>query len=405
MAIIGLTDRGAAFPRIGILRKGAPKPEQGNRPGSDLRDHFRFDTDNTEAAAAFTAAYGDKPNDIEIMFAYRTAAENFDAWQEHHSAGALKHRCDGQTCVLHLLADGSYSHEPIPCPSIALRAKDAKIDKKHLCRPVGRLKVIIPALKRMAYVLVATTSINDILELQGNLEAAEAMRGDLRGIRFILSRRARKVSTPGDNGTRRRMEKWLLSIEPAPDWVRLQLSAVQQAALPTPALALPAAGETGGASYTDPETGEIFADDEEPDESLIEKAAAEDYVRDNPAHVAADPELQKLAAATKPAPELATISGAATRFQSWFNDDGEPRIRLVINETHIIGAGQLAETWFDIADNESLMVAGAWAVHPRVGRYLAAATIARSDRQRQEAMGTRKRVAAPPDDNSGDPIF
>ncbi len=375
MPILGLTDRGAAFPRIGILRKGGPKRtiekngKQIEVVGTDLKTYFRFDTDDREAGAAFAAAYGDEPNNIEIMFAYRSAAENFDAWQEHHSAGALKHRCDGQTCVLSLNPDGTYSHEPIPCPSIALRAKDPKIDKKHLCRPVGRLKVIIPVLKRMAYVTVATTSINDILELQGNLEAAEAMRGDLRGIRFILSRRARKVSTPGDNGTRRRMEKWLLSIEPAPDWVRLQLSAAQQAALPTPALALPATGETGGASYTDPETGEIFDGDE--DESLIEKFAAEDHARDNPTP-ALDAETKQLA------PKLESISGTASRCNPWYTDDGSARLQFFVNDVRAIVSGALAETWHDLDNGEQIAVEGAWEVHPKVGRYLAVASIARA---------------------------
>jgi hypothetical protein len=381
--IIGLTDRGAAFPRIGILRKGAPKRtiekngKQIEVVGTDLQDHFRFDTDDKEAATAFIAAYGEKPNNIRVTFFYRSAAENFEAWQEHHSAGALKHRCDGQTCILHLGDDGAYHHNPIPCPSIAKKANDPKINKMHLCRPVGRLKIIVPELNRMAYVLVATTSINDILELQGNLEAAEAMHGDLRGIEFVLSRRMRKVSTPSEGGQRRRVDKWLLSLEPSPAWVRLQLAAMQQAArlasVGTPALALPAAGETGGASYTDPETGDVFDGDEEPEESLIEKFVAEDYARDNP-H---DPAVTSDTAA-KPAPEPATVRGAASRFHSWYADDGAPRIRLIIGETHIIGAGQLAETWFDIADEDSLTVAGAWATHPKIGRYIAAATIERA---------------------------
>ncbi len=44
----------------------------------------------------------------------------------------------------------------------------------------------------------------------------------------------------------------------------------------------------------------------------------------------------------------------------------------------MIGVGALAETWFDIADDEALIVTGAWAVHPKVGAYLAAAAVARS---------------------------
>ena len=268
MAIVGLTDRGAAFPRIGTLRKGAPKPNE-KQPGQDLKDHFRFETDDHEAAARFAATYGDKPNDIRVMFYYATAAENFETWQEHHSAGALKHRCDGQTCVLSLLPNGTYSHEPIACPSIGLKRQNPQINKMHLCRPIGRLKVIIPELQRMAYVLVPTTSINDILELQGNLEAAQALRGDLRGIPFVLSRRPRKVSTPQQDGSRARREKWLLSIEPQPAWVQLQLSSMQQAALPS--------GDTRlltAASYVDPATGEVFEDDDPEDDCRADLKAA-----------------------------------------------------------------------------------------------------------------------------------
>lgn len=255
MAIIGLTDRGAQLPRLGILRKGGPKVSE-RQPGRDLNDHFRFECDDAAAVADFTHAYSDKPNGIRVMFYYASVSENFETWQEHHSAGALKHRCDGQTCVLWLDKDGRYQHDPIPCPSIELKRQNPQIDKKHLCRPVGRLKVVIPELRRMAYVLVPTTSINDILELQSNLEAAQALRGDLRGIPFILSRRPRKVSTPGENGQRARREKWLLSIEPAPDWVRLQLVAMERAALPmaeTRLLNAPAVDEA---------TGEIFEEDE-----------------------------------------------------------------------------------------------------------------------------------------------
>lgn len=269
MAIFGLTDRGAAFPRVGILRKGGPKRtlEKNGRQietsGVDLKDHFRFESDDHDAMTAFSAAYGTKPNHIRVMFYYPTAAENFETWQEHHSAGALKHRCDGRTCVLTLQANGTYAHEPVPCPSIELKRQNPQIDKKHLCRPVGRLKVIIPELQRMAYVLVPTTSVNDILELQANLEAAQALRGDLRGIPFVLSRRPRKISTPRDGGQRQRTEKWLLSVEPEPQWVRLQLVSMQQLALPSSTtLALPA---PNGASYVDPDTGELF--DDESDEA------------------------------------------------------------------------------------------------------------------------------------------
>ena len=249
MPIIGYTDRGAKFPHIATLRKGAPKPERG--PGRDLGDHFRLDTDNADVAESFRAVYGDKPNHIRVMLMYATVEENLDCWKEHYSAGALKRRCDGQTCVQRLGKDGVYDFTPQSCECALLELK-----KPHACVPVGRLKVIIPELARMGYVLVGTTSIHDIIELQSNLEAAAALRGDLRGIPFVLSRRPRKVSIPGNDGKRTRMEKWLLSLEPAPDWVRLQIAVMQRAALPmSETLALPA-------PVVNEDTGEIL--DEEP---------------------------------------------------------------------------------------------------------------------------------------------
>lgn len=217
MPILGLTDRGAAFPRIGTLRKGAPKPNE-KQPGTDLKDCFRLETDDADVAKMFQRAYGPRPNHIRVMLPYATVAENFDTWQEHWTAGALQHRCDGRTCVRTLQPDGTYSARPIPCPG--------------KCKPAGRLVVWVPELGRAGVILIPTTSIHDIVELQANLEAAQALRGDLRGIPFVLSRRPRKISTPGSDGKRRRLEKWLLSIEPAPEWVRLQLAATARAALP-----------------------------------------------------------------------------------------------------------------------------------------------------------------------------
>lgn len=245
MPIIGLTDRGASFPRIGVLRKGAPKPERG--PGADLK-HFRFDSDDAAATARFAEAYGDEPNYISVYLPYATTAENFQAWQEAWSASSLHHRCDGVTTELWLMPDGkTYGRTPKPCPGG--------------CKPTGRLMVIVPELKRFAYVTVLTTSIHDIMELQANMEATESLRGDLRGIPFILSRKPRQISTPRGDGKRARTEKWLLSIEPSPGWVAHQLVAMERAALPTGSTKLLPDGRE-----LDTITGEVLDDTPEDDE-------------------------------------------------------------------------------------------------------------------------------------------
>ena len=241
MAIRGLTDRPASFPQIGILRKGAPKPERG--PGRDLK-YFRFDSDDADAQRAFQTVYGDEPNLIRVYLPFATATENFEAWQEHWTAGALQHRCDGQTCVL-WLSGQRYSQQPIPCPHSTRDPND-----RDRCKPAGRLKVVIPELRRLAYVTVLTGSIHDIIALTEQLSALESLRGDLRGVPMILRRSPRDISMPGQNGKRTRVEKWLLSIEAAPTWVDLQLAAQERAALPMPMAMLPA-------PPTDTATGEI----------------------------------------------------------------------------------------------------------------------------------------------------
>lgn len=224
MPIIGMTDRGASFPRIGELRKGAAKPTQGNAPGKDL-DHFRFTSLNADVVAQFRTVYGDEPQEVHCFLPYATTDENFEAWIEEWGAGSLKWRGNGQTLVIWQKPDGTYSQEPKPQP-----AKGGK--------QVGRLKVILPALGRLAYVVALTTSVNDIIELHSNLTAYQALRGDLRGIPFILSRVPRMISTPGKD-SRVRREKWLLHLEAAPEWVQAQLSVMERQALPGGPLSLP----------------------------------------------------------------------------------------------------------------------------------------------------------------------
>ena len=252
MGIKGLTDRAASFPQIGILRKGAPKPERG--PGRDLK-YFRFDTDDAAAASAFRTVYGDEPTSVRVYLPFAGAAENFEAWQEHWTAGALQHRCDGEMCVLWLNGQ-RYSSQAVPCPHRAL-AKD----ERDRCKPTGRLKVVIPELRRLAYVTVLTGSIHDIIALTEQLAALEQLRGDLRGIPMILRRTPREISMPSSNGKRTRVEKWLISIEAAPSWVDLQLQAQERAALPSgasaqPLLPAPAADTTSGEVWPDEEAGE-----------------------------------------------------------------------------------------------------------------------------------------------------
>ena len=219
MPIKGMTDHAPMFPTIGTLRKGAKKTSE-NKPGADLT-YLRFDSEDPLAVRMFAEAYPDQEalRNIHVFLPNRTADENMESWVEEWVAGGLVHRCDGETKVLWRTPAGGYSTEKVPC-------------KNCKGKQVGRLSVIVPELGRLACITVLTTSIHDIIKLTAQLRAYEALRGDLRGIPFILRRRKEKVSTPGPDGKRLRREKWLLSIETQPEWTMLQLTAMQRAALP-----------------------------------------------------------------------------------------------------------------------------------------------------------------------------
>jgi len=224
MPIKGLTDRRApTFPKIGDIRKGAKKT-QDDRPGKDLT-FFRYAPleGEEEAAAAFAAVYGNEPREINILLPFDEIERNFDAFMERHTAGALQCRGDGETCFMWRDDEGKMHHTPKQCPAESCEG----------CKETGRLKVIIPELRRLAFVTVHTTSKWDIQELTNNLRALKSMTGNgLRGIPLVLKRRPRKVSTPRAGGKRVRQEKWLLSIEADQSWVEAQLEAMRIQALP-----------------------------------------------------------------------------------------------------------------------------------------------------------------------------
>ena len=213
-----------AFPRLGKLRKGDKKTDP-KQPGKDL-EYFRFTSPRPEVVAAFVAAYGPGPTLINVFLPFAEPSENFSYWQEVWTAGGMVHRCDGETCVMWQQKDGTYSTEPKACPGG--------------CTEVGRLEVIIPELLRagyVGYVTMETHSINDILSILGSLaETANNRAGHpdgLKGIMFILRRVPESISTPPweEGDPRRRVTKWLVKLEPAADWVKLQLEIAHAGAM------------------------------------------------------------------------------------------------------------------------------------------------------------------------------
>ena len=227
MGIKGLTDRAAQFPCIGQIRKGAPKPADGKKPGADLK-WFRVEFDEREAVSAevFAKHYGPKPTEVDILLPFNSVEENFEAWRETYVAGGLVHRCDGERIW--------YEIDPRTGEKLVTNGvPEKRCDGHRECKPTGRLKVLIPQLQRLAYLTVMTTSLHDIMNLSRQLEALLQINGKLAGVPLKLRRRPVMISTPsGEGGKRARREKWLLSIEADPHWVKAKLLAMKAAALP-----------------------------------------------------------------------------------------------------------------------------------------------------------------------------
>jgi hypothetical protein len=240
MAIKGLSDRGLAFPEIGSIRKGAKK--EANKPGADLT-YFRVEFDEMEkkAAADFKAAYKDQPKAIRIILPFNEIERMWDPWLEAYTAGRLVARSDGEFIRYQLDDHGEVivhggkdqNGNPVPHPTNNIAGHDYKGNAVKF-KPTGRLKVIVPELKRAAYLTVMTTSTHDIGNISDQLAAfKELNNGQLAGIPFILRRRPKAISTPSDNGQRVRRVKWLISIEVDPDWASAKFGQLSALALPS----------------------------------------------------------------------------------------------------------------------------------------------------------------------------
>jgi hypothetical protein len=254
MPIKGLTDRGASFPEIGRIRKGAKKTR--NRPGPDLQ-WFRveFDEFEKEADAKFKEIYGDQPRLLRIVLPLPTSIKpggeidnpNWDAWREAYLAGGMIHRCDGERVWYHINPmTGEHevrNGEPetiCPCATspdnktpigyyINQKGKKTPV----FCEYIGRLQVILPELERFAYLTLITQSFYDIINLSQQMNGYIQIHGNLQGIPFIVQRKPAEIPAPiGENGRKVRITKWMLSIETDPDWVKAKLESMRQAAIP-----------------------------------------------------------------------------------------------------------------------------------------------------------------------------
>lgn len=250
MPIKGLSDRDERFPEIGQIRKGSKKDANGAM-GRDLT-YFRveFDERETEAIATFIKLYGEKPTQLPVMLAFNEVDKVWDAWLEAYTAGRLVARSDGETYQYRVntktgevLTGGDKVVPYVKDEVIGTWHNNKKNTEEPIkCRPVGRLRVVLPDLGRLAYLTVMTTSLHDIMNISSQIQALAMFNGGrIAGIPLILRRSPKEISCPKPDGSRARYSKWMLSIEADPEWVQKSLTVVKALSLPAGATAyLPA---------------------------------------------------------------------------------------------------------------------------------------------------------------------
>lgn len=281
MPIKGMTDRGLAFPQIGVIRKGSPKQKKQNADGTEYEiqgkdlKYFRveFDEAETEVKARFHELYKNEPTELRVAFPFNEVERVWDAWLEAYTASRLIARADGErilywrdgkniivknglatmdyTAKIYKRIEGKHT-EPLEVPlkidrpvpfidgMVFHRTEKTIVEAK----PVGRLRVTMYELQRLGYLLLSTTSMNDIISLggpdSGELGAIRAFCNSLglpfAGVPLILRRKPKSISYTDANGKTSRMTRWLVHLEADPEYVKLAMQKSRELAMPAVSL-------------------------------------------------------------------------------------------------------------------------------------------------------------------------
>lgn len=245
MPILGLTDkksrsvsRGVAT--FGKIRKGAPKPKNGNKPGADL-DHFRvdFDAQYLHFADLFRQIYGDTPTEFDALLVGKTVDDVFSTWNEAWTQTKLMHRCDGQT--QHVAWDDKQGYvRHIPC----VGGSADKYECKGLCKKIGRLSITLPALNEavgeFGKFIITTHSFYDIQKITNQLALLESALNTLMFVPVTVGRVKEEKTRPDDKNGRAKATFSLMYLKVKTQSIQAYIDQQSTPQLMAPTNALPA---------------------------------------------------------------------------------------------------------------------------------------------------------------------
>lgn len=231
--------------------------------------YFRpdFRPDAADLFAAFTAVYGDQPTEIHIRLPFPQIERCWDAFYEVYNTAGMLGMADGQRWLYlrHnktgelLVKDGVPTHaQGLPAdengmaylpfdkdvPVYSYKSKK-DVDIAVFAKPTGRLKVLIPELKRAVFIQVITHSTYNCRKISSQLAGIEIIAQNagmtLPMVPMVLSRRKELISV-SINGKKSMQEHYLLNIEIDPIWMEAQfkyLDALMPGMTPTLRMQLP----------------------------------------------------------------------------------------------------------------------------------------------------------------------
>jgi hypothetical protein len=265
MPISGLTDAPKAFMKLGMIKKGEKRKvtKQGKNGPYEIEipvdlDYFRVIFSPGKLAGeiekAFRAAYGDRPQELNVRFADASVKEVWDANYECYKQGGLIAKAgtndsgaywifyrDPETMEV-LVRNGApvgeegrkFFEKPIDleAPIYHLGNGDPA-----LLETVGRLQVVIPEVAHLAvgYFVFQPGSPRDIRNISAELGMYAAMASSygntITGIPFVLGRRKEEI-TKNINGKLSKGESFPVHLTAGGIWGRQAIEMIERLALP-----------------------------------------------------------------------------------------------------------------------------------------------------------------------------
>ena len=253
------------LPRIGIIRKGAPKPQKG--PGRDL-DYFRLDRADPVVAAAWNDTLGPEPKSISGILPYADPAENLSIWDELWQGPRLLWRGDGER--LHIKLDGNayVRYAPGEGPPQPAAAGE-KVGKGKVAR-LSRLRLLLPQLRIAGIFEIMSSSAIDADELWSNLMWIRSTVATLQAAPVTVFRAARQFHVPQADGKTMVVTKHMLHL--------MLDGRYLDALLPTQGTPAQLAPVQTAVALPSGQSGLLSDDDEAPDEGEYEDTPAIDPV-------------------------------------------------------------------------------------------------------------------------------